>query len=72
MQPRIENPVMTAPGAMKALQQFTAVVPPQKVILGVPYYGYDWPTTTGASGAAATGGDWRRLARRRARRSVRG
>jgi AhpD family alkylhydroperoxidase len=24
MQPRIENPVMTAPGAMKALQQFTA------------------------------------------------
>jgi hypothetical protein len=41
----------------EALQQFTAVVPPQKVILGVPYYGYDWPTTTGASGAAATGGE---------------
>jgi hypothetical protein len=41
----------------EALQQFTAVVPPQKVILGVPYYGYDWPTTTGVSGAAATGGE---------------
>jgi hypothetical protein len=41
----------------EALQQFTAVVPPQKVILGVPYYGYDWPTTTGASGAPATGGE---------------
>jgi hypothetical protein len=41
----------------EALQQFTAVVPPSKIILGVPYYGYDWPTTTGASGAAATGAE---------------
>jgi spore germination protein YaaH len=39
----------------EALQQFTAVVPPQKVILGVPYYGYDWPTTDGTSTAQATG-----------------
>ena len=31
----------------ESLQQFTAVVPPQKVILGVPFYGYDWPTTNG-------------------------
>ena len=31
----------------EALQQFTAVVPASKVILGVPYYGYDWPTTDG-------------------------
>ena len=28
----------------EALQEFTAVVPRQKVILGVPFYGYDWPT----------------------------
>ena len=41
----------------EALQQFTAVVPPSKIILGVPYYGYDWPTTTGTSGAAATGAE---------------
>src|SRR5664280_1692006 len=41
----------------EALQQFTAVVPPQKVILGVPYYGYDWPTTDGTRTAQATGGE---------------
>jgi hypothetical protein len=40
----------------EALQQFTAVVPPQKVILGVPFYGYDWPTTNGTLTAQATGG----------------
>jgi GH18 family chitinase len=39
----------------EALQQFTAVVPASKVILGVPYYGYDWPTTDGTSAAQATG-----------------
>jgi hypothetical protein len=41
----------------EALQQFTAAVPPSKVILGVPYYGYDWPTTDGSSTAQATGGE---------------
>jgi glycosyl hydrolase family 18 (putative chitinase) len=41
----------------EALQQFTAVVPASKVILGVPYYGYDWPTTDGTSTAQATGGE---------------
>ena len=41
----------------EALQQFTAVVPPSKVILGVPYYGYDWPTTDGTRTAQATGGE---------------
>jgi hypothetical protein len=39
----------------EALQQFTAVVPASKVILGVPYYGYDWPTTDGTATAQATG-----------------
>jgi hypothetical protein len=39
----------------EALQQFTAVVPASKVILGVPFYGYDWPTTDGTSAAQATG-----------------
>ena len=41
----------------EALQQFTAAVPAQKVILGVPYYGYDWPTTDGSRTAQATGGE---------------
>jgi len=40
---------------LDALQEYTAVVPPSKVILGVPYYGYDWPTTGPDLGAAATG-----------------
>jgi hypothetical protein len=39
----------------QALQEFTKVVPASKIILGVPYYGYDWPTASGASGAPATG-----------------
>lgn len=41
----------------EALQEFTAVVPPQKVILGVPYYGYDWPTTDGTRNAQPTGSE---------------
>ena len=41
----------------EALQQFTAVVPAQKVILGVPFYGYDWPTSSGTLTAHATGPD---------------
>jgi hypothetical protein len=41
----------------EALQQFTAVMPASKVILGVPYYGYDWPTTNGTQGAQSTGGE---------------
>ncbi len=41
----------------EAVKQFTAVVPPQKVILGVPYYGYDWPTSGGTLTAHATGGN---------------
>ncbi len=39
----------------EALQQYTAVMPASKVILGVPYYGYDWPTTNGTQGAQSTG-----------------
>ncbi len=41
----------------EALQQFTAVMPPQKVILGVPFYGYDWPTADGTRNAQPTGGE---------------
>ncbi|HWE69303.1 MAG TPA: glycosyl hydrolase family 18 protein [Acidimicrobiales bacterium] len=41
----------------ETLQQFTAVVPAAKVVLGVPYYGYDWPTASGSKGAPSTGPD---------------
>jgi hypothetical protein len=41
---------------LRALQQYTSVVAPSKVILGVPYYGYDWPTSGPGLGATATGG----------------
>ncbi|OGY19005.1 MAG: hypothetical protein A3F04_00560, partial [Candidatus Chisholmbacteria bacterium RIFCSPHIGHO2_12_FULL_49_9] len=30
----------------KALTEFTKIVPMEKIILGVPYYGYEWRTTT--------------------------
>jgi hypothetical protein len=56
-----KTPSATAPliGAgftdVKAVQQYTAVVPPSKVILGVPYYGYDWPTAGPGLGDPATG-----------------
>jgi len=38
-----------------ALEQFCKVVPPSKVILGVPFYGYDWSTVDGTPSSAATG-----------------
>jgi hypothetical protein len=40
---------------LDAVQQYAAVVPPSKVILGVPYYGYDWPTAGPGLGDPATG-----------------
>jgi hypothetical protein len=58
-----DEPSATAPlvgggfNDTEALQQYTAVVPPSKVILGVPYYGYDWPTTDGTNTAQATGSE---------------
>ncbi|HWD55363.1 MAG TPA: glycosyl hydrolase family 18 protein [Acidimicrobiales bacterium] len=38
------------------LQQYTSAVPASKVILGVPFFGIDWPTNNGTMAAAATGG----------------
>jgi len=38
-----------------AAQQYAAAVGPSKVILGVPYYGYDWPTAGPGLGDPATG-----------------
>jgi hypothetical protein len=41
----------------EALEQYCKVVPPSKVILGLPFYGYDWPTTDGTATATATGSE---------------
>jgi len=38
------------------LAQYTAAVPASKVILGVPFFGIDWPTNNGTMAATATGG----------------
>jgi hypothetical protein len=38
------------------LQQYTSAVPASKVILGVPFFGIDWPTTNGTMAAGAAGG----------------
>jgi spore germination protein YaaH len=35
---------------------YLAVIPPQQIILGVPYYGYKWNVTTPSEGAPTTGG----------------
>lgn len=37
-------------------QQYAAAVAPGKVIMGLPYYGYNWPTNNGTMAAQATGG----------------
>ena len=41
---------------VQAVEQYLAVAPASKIILGVPYYGYDWATANGFPGAAVQGG----------------
>lgn len=31
---------------LKTIRDFTNTIPPEKIILGVPYYGYEWRTST--------------------------
>ena len=40
---------------LSALEQYTAVVPASKVILGTPFFGIDWPTSGAGLGSPATG-----------------
>ena len=39
----------------QTLQQYSAVVPASKIILGTPFFGIDWPTDNGTLGATAAG-----------------
>lgn len=44
------------PGSVEsAVGGFLAAAPARSLALGVPYYGYDWPTSTSAPGSATTG-----------------
>lgn len=40
---------------LATVQQYAATVPPSKVLLGLPFYGYEWPTTDPTLSAQATG-----------------
>ncbi len=42
--------------SLTTLEQYTSAVPASKVILGVPFFGIDWPTTNGTMAAGAAGG----------------
>ena len=39
---------------LQAIEEFLKVVPPSKILLGLPYYGYDWQTTGGTLAAPAS------------------
>ena len=39
---------------VQTLLEYTAVVKPSKLLLGVPFYGYDFTTRSGSPGAATT------------------
>ncbi len=41
--------------SLTTLEQYTKAVPASKVILGLPFFGIDWPTTNGTVAAAAAG-----------------
>jgi spore germination protein YaaH len=53
------NPISPLTSSMftdlTAIQQYEAVVPASKVILGTPFFGIDWPTANGTLQAKATG-----------------
>jgi spore germination protein YaaH len=42
--------------SLTTLQQYTSAVPASKVILGIPFFGIDWPTDKGTMAANAAGG----------------
>jgi spore germination protein YaaH len=39
-----------------AVDSYLARVPPESIAMGVPYYGYEWPTSSASAGAATMGG----------------
>lgn len=51
------NAPLSGPGwnDSDAVESYVAVVPADKIVLGIPLYGYDWPVADDSSGAQATG-----------------
>lgn len=48
--------------AAKSIGSYKAYgVPGDKILLGIPYYGYDWPTVSGDIGSATTGSGTARI-----------
>ncbi|HEY3413412.1 MAG TPA: glycosyl hydrolase family 18 protein [Armatimonadota bacterium] len=39
------GPIASIPWVRKVMEYATAVIPKEKVVMGVPNYGYDWPAT---------------------------
>lgn len=44
----------TAPSVRNAVNNYKALVSPQKLLLGIPYYGYEWQTVSDAREASTT------------------
>ena len=60
----MENPDVPSPNAplsnwspsdVEALAEYTNVISPTKIILGIPFYGYDWTTLDGSRNTISTG-----------------
>jgi spore germination protein YaaH len=56
-----QTPTPTAPlngpgwNDTEAMYSYLAVIPGAKVMLGIPFYGYAWPTASGTPGASSVG-----------------
>ena len=49
------GPIGSKPWVRKCLEYATSVIPREKVVLGVPFYGYDWPEEGRARGYTSKG-----------------
>ncbi len=53
------GPVASLPWTENVIRYATGVMPAQKIILGVPFYGYDWPADPGAGASGRAYGSAR-------------
>jgi hypothetical protein len=51
----VASPNAPLPRYVSAIEAYVTKVPAGKIILGTPFYGYDWPTVSNAPHARATG-----------------